>query len=97
MHSGSGWGGGGGAAKDVGTPTSVSSALNGHHAGEVLSAGGAANGVKAAGMIDEYAESFPTSPHGHGMHHSQMAMTARVIPAQAQPAWGGAGLPEERE
>ncbi|MEO2193289.1 MAG: hypothetical protein ABGY24_12645, partial [bacterium] len=32
----------------------------------------------------------------HEHHGHQMKNVQRVIPAQAQPAWGGAGLPEER-
>ena len=68
---------------------------NGHGVDDAGSHGHVVDSVGTAGQAVPHhiahleTNNFSTSPHS-------MHQMTRVIPAQAQPAWGGAGLPEER-
>lgn len=59
--------------------------------GGMTSGGAQDNGNANENWNGQDHEAYEHEQHGHQMKNVQ-----RVIPAQAQPAWGGAGLPEER-
>ena len=58
--------------------------------------GMSSGGAQDHGSANEQGNGKDHDAHEHEHHGHQMKNVQRVIPAQAQPAWGGAGLPEER-